>query len=399
VNIDNNELEYKPITYIMKHKVKKKMFRIAFQNKEVFVTEDHSIMIKREDKIISVSPNEIQKGDKIIFLQEESKMYYIETEDFLIDCVGEIEDWVYDIEVEKNHNFFANDILVHNSFYLTLSALSPFLYKKFNVTEFEDFQGRADALNDFAENVIQKMINEECRSVSEYLHTNPKLFMKREAIALRALWLSSKKRYLLSVIDMEGVRYEHPKLKVTGVEIVKSSIPQTIRDGLFSLMETILLTKDPYSIESQNKFNNIISEMKGRFKKLSPKELAFPRSVTEIKKWQDSAGNPIKGTPVHVYGAIRFNQFVEKHPETNLELIKEGEKLRFFYLKSPNKFNTHVISFKTDLPKDFYEFLDYKKMIEKTFFDIISLILTEVNLNLEYNQKSANVMQMFKKKN
>lgn len=285
-----------------------------------------------------------------------------------------------------------------DSFYLTLKPLSPFLYKKFNVKSKRDFHARADALNDFAETVVQKIINDECLEVSKYLNTTPKLFMKREAIALRALWLSSKKRYLLSVIDMEGVRYDKPKLKVTGVEIVKSSIPQKIRDGLFSLMETILESEDPYSFESQEHFNEIIFKMKEQFKKLPPEELAFPRSITEIKKWQDDSGNPIKGTPIHVYGAIRFNQYVQKHDDCKLELIKEGEKLRFFYLKSPNKFNTHVISFKTELPEEFYPHLDYRKMIEKTFFDIISLILNEVNLHLNYQRKSADVLGLFQKK-
>ena len=41
--------------------------------------------------------------------------------------------------------------------------------------------------------------------------------MKRECIAERRIW-TAKKRYILSVWDSEGVRYEKPKLKIKGID-------------------------------------------------------------------------------------------------------------------------------------------------------------------------------------
>jgi len=65
-NLDTNNVEHGNINYIMKHKVKKEMFKIKVNGKEIICTEDHSIMVRRGDKIISVSPKNIKKGDKLI---------------------------------------------------------------------------------------------------------------------------------------------------------------------------------------------------------------------------------------------------------------------------------------------------------------------------------------------
>lgn len=60
------KLSYKKITYVKKHKVKKRMFKIKHKGNEVIITEDHSVMVKRDAKLIECKPNEIKRGDKII---------------------------------------------------------------------------------------------------------------------------------------------------------------------------------------------------------------------------------------------------------------------------------------------------------------------------------------------
>lgn len=56
----------KPVTYVMKHKVKKRMFRITAGGKSVVVTEDHSVMVKRRNKLISIKAKNIKKTDVLI---------------------------------------------------------------------------------------------------------------------------------------------------------------------------------------------------------------------------------------------------------------------------------------------------------------------------------------------
>lgn len=62
------EIESKQIKYIMKHKVKKKLYKITCGNKSITVTEDHSVMINRNNTLTSVKPFEILPTDKILFL-------------------------------------------------------------------------------------------------------------------------------------------------------------------------------------------------------------------------------------------------------------------------------------------------------------------------------------------
>lgn len=66
VNVNLEKLEQKRIKYIMKHKVKKRLFKIKVQGKEVILTEDHSCMVRRNGRIIEVSPKDIVLGDELI---------------------------------------------------------------------------------------------------------------------------------------------------------------------------------------------------------------------------------------------------------------------------------------------------------------------------------------------
>lgn len=57
------------VDYIEKHRVKKKMYKLKTKTgKEIIVTEDHSIMVLRNDELIQVYPKDILKTDKIIEL-------------------------------------------------------------------------------------------------------------------------------------------------------------------------------------------------------------------------------------------------------------------------------------------------------------------------------------------
>lgn len=56
------------IKNLIRHKVTKKKYRIKSGNKEVFMTEDHSMMVYRGNELIEIKPSEFKKGDKIIIL-------------------------------------------------------------------------------------------------------------------------------------------------------------------------------------------------------------------------------------------------------------------------------------------------------------------------------------------
>jgi intein/homing endonuclease len=63
---EENGIHYSKVKNIIRHKTSKKKFKIKAGDKEVIVTEDHSIMVFREGEKIEVKPNEIKNGDKVL---------------------------------------------------------------------------------------------------------------------------------------------------------------------------------------------------------------------------------------------------------------------------------------------------------------------------------------------
>jgi len=298
----------------------------------------------------------------------------------------------FTLERNNNHNFLVYGDT--DSFYVSLEKISPFIYKKQGLNVDSPLQDRVDALDRFSETILQGIITKHYDELAKYKNSIQKMFMKREAISTKGMWLAKKKRYLLNVIDMEGVRYQEPRMKVTGVEIVKSSIPQFMRDSLHTLFQMILNSDDPYTRDSKREFNAYIKESREIMDTLTPEELGFPRKISDLDKYVNADGNPKKGTPVHSYGAIIYNNHLRDEKLNNFEMIKSKETIKFIYIKSPNPWNTHVVSFKDRLPNEFVQYINWNKMIDKSFYDVVSLILKDVKLKLAFENDSSSVMSL-----
>jgi hypothetical protein len=194
--------------------------------------------------------------------------------------------------------------------------------------------------------------------------------MKRENIADRGIW-TAKKRYILNVWDSEGVRYEEPKLKMMGIEAVKSSTPapcrQMIKDALKLMMSG-----------TEDEVIAYIEKCREKFEKLPPEQISFPRSVSDVQKYQSPATIYSKGTPIHVRGALLYNYYVkEKKLSHKYSIINNGEKIKFCYLKKPNPIHENVISFINEFPIELglINYIDYDLQFEKAFIEPIKVVL------------------------
>ena len=210
-----------------------------------------------------------------------------------------------------------------------------------------------------------------------------KMVMGREVIASRGIW-TAKKRYILNVHDNEGVRYAQPKLKIMGIEAIKSSTPAICRQALKDIFKRIIDT-------DQETVQDDIANFKVAFKKASAEEVSFPRGVNNLNKWNnpypDKGENVYKkGTPIHIRGAILHNNLiVSKKLGRSIQKITSGDKVKFTYLVKPNPIKENVIAFVDYLPRQFNleQYVDYNLQFEKTFLGAIEPVLEAVGWTSE----------------
>ena len=202
--------------------------------------------------------------------------------------------------------------------------------------------------------------------------------MAREAIADKGIWCA-KKRYILNVHNNEGVQYAEPKLKIMGIEAVKSSTPRIVRDK-FKMAYKIMLES------SESDLQQFVADFYSEFKSLPAEEVSFPRGVSEMVKWSDKTSVYKKGTPIHVRGALLYNHHITRLGlDRENDLLQNGAKVKFCYLKKPNHIHENVISFPAWLPKELQldQYIDYELQFDKTFKDPLKLVADAIDWNLE----------------
>jgi len=271
-----------------------------------------------------------------------------------------------------------------DSIYLNLGPLVESVYSGREKTT----EGIVTFLNKVCEMELEKYIDRCYEELATYVNAyDQKMQMKRENIAERGIW-TAKKRYILNVWDSEGVRYDEPKLKMMGIEAVKSSTPAPcrtmIKDGLKLMMSG-----------TEEDVIKYIDNCRTEFKKLPPEQIAFPRSVSDVVKYRSYSSIYAKGTPIHCRGALLFNHYIKEKKLTNkYSLINNGEKIKFLYLKKPNIIRENVISFIQEFPKelDLDKYIDYDLQFEKSFVEPLKAILDAIGWNVE---KTVNLELFF----
>jgi len=271
-----------------------------------------------------------------------------------------------------------------DSIYLNMGPLVESVYK----TREKTTQGIVEFLNKVCEVELEKYIDRCYQELADYVNAyDQKMFMKRENIAERGIW-TAKKRYILNVWDSEGVRYDEPKLKMMGIEAVKSSTPAPCRTMIKEGLKLMMNGTEEDVIE-------FIDKCRVDFKNLPPEEIAFPRSVSDVVKYKSHSNIYSKGTPIHCRGALLFNYYIKDKKLTNkYSLINNGEKIKFLYLKKPNIIQENVISFIQDFPTELGldKYIDYDLQFEKSFVEPLKSILDAIGWNVE---KTVNLELFF----
>jgi len=293
--------------------------------------------------------------------------------------------------IENKLNRYMNDLLKTEEDYVVASDTDS-IYLRLGGLVNKVFKEKpsADEAIKFMDKVcdgkIQSFIDKSYKDLADDVSAyDQKMVMKREALADKGLW-TAKKRYILNVYDNEGVRYTTPKLKIMGLEMIKSSTPYAIREKMKELTK-IIVTK------GEDEVQEFIAKFKEEFKNLPPEEISFPRGVNGMKTYVDSNSIYKKGTPIHVRGALIYNHNVKKlNLDKRYPMIQDGEKLKFTYVKQPNPLKDNVISFPTRIPKEFdlQKYIDYDIQFQKGFIEPIKFILECIGWEIEKTNSLEN---------
>ncbi len=297
--------------------------------------------------------------------------------------------------IENKMNGFLNKILKTEEVDYVIASDTDSIYlnmgplvDKFLSHKSDDKTAVVGLLDKICEDKLEPFIERSYKELADYVAAyDQKMIMKRENIAERGIW-TAKKRYILNVWNSEGVQYSEPKLKMMGIEAVKSSTPAPcrtmIKDGLKLMMNG-----------TEEEVINFIDKCRNDFKALPPEQIAFPRSVSDVIKYKSHSSIYTKGTPIHCRGALLFNHYVKEKKLTNkYSLITNGEKIKFVYLKKPNIIHENVISFIQDFPHELGldKYIDYDLQFEKSFVEPLKAILDAIGWNVE---KTVNLELFF----
>jgi len=286
--------------------------------------------------------------------------------------------------IERDVNDYLNDLLKTKNVVYVVASDTDSIYVKLGAVVDKIFKDKSDTrkivkvLDRFCEEKLQKAIDESYDKLAKYVNAfDQKMIMKREVIANKGIW-TAKKRYILNVFNEEGVDLKEPKLKIMGIEAVKSSTPAPCRVKIKEALK-VIMTKD------ENALIEFIDDFRTHFKKLRPEQIAYPRSCNNLRKYSSSTDIYQKSTPIHVKGALLYNNLLKKNKLVKYEEIQEGDKIKFIVLKEPNPLRERVISFPTHLPQEFnlHGYINHDEQFDKSFLEPLRFIVNAINWNFE----------------
>ena len=286
--------------------------------------------------------------------------------------------------IERDVNEFLNKLLKTKNVSYVVASDTDSIYIRLGEVVNRIFKDKSDTrkvvriMDKFCEETIQPQIDKSFEKLAKYVNAyDQKMIMKREVIANKGIW-TAKKRYILNVYNEEGVELKEPKLKIMGIEAVKSSTPSACRDKIKEALK-VIMNKDEQALIQ------FIDDFRKQFKKLRPEDIAFPRSCNNLKKYSSRTTIYTKSCPIHVRGSLLYNNLLKKKKLKKYQQIQEGDKVKFVQLKEPNPLRENVISFIGALPKEFdlHKYIDYDNQFDKSFLEPLRFIVNAIDWSFE----------------
>lgn len=242
---------------------------------------------------------------------------------------------------------------------------------------------------------VEKKLNEYYDAMAKELFfcTSHRLYIKGESVAETAVWIA-KKRYAMNVVyDLESNLDVQNKMKVKGLDVVRSTFPPAFRNFMNEMMTDILAKVPKDEVDAKVlKFRKSLSTMHYL-------EIARNTAVKNISEYDTHTGKLndfLKKTPAHVKAALSYNALLKHFKiEHKYERITDGAKIKWVYLiENPYKLDALAITGYND-PQQIVDiitnYIDYKALfqneLQKKIEDFYSAlkwgnIPTKVNQNI-----------------
>jgi DNA polymerase elongation subunit (family B) len=311
-----------------------------------------------------------------------------------VECLGEVDDYVYDISMRfEDPFFFANGILVHNtdSVYFTAVPALP-------AGQELDLDS-AVKLYDHISDTVSASFPEFLKNTFNVPLENGKVMQAGREVVGRAGLFITKKRYAIMVLDEEGKRPEGGKLKIMGLDVKRSDTPEFVQNFLEEILRDCLTGMPESEVIDK------IRKYKEYFKSLNPWKKGMPKRVNNLTMYtalvQKQATVPdnlrlVKlnnitesensTVPGHVRASINWNNFKKAMGDNYSMTITDGAKVVVCKLKK-NAMNYDSIAYPTDelqLPQWFKEMpFDEQGMEESVLDKKIQNVIGQMNFNLE----------------
>jgi hypothetical protein len=298
--------------------------------------------------------------------------YYFDDVETIEQIGGFDNEYVYDIEMDDDtHTFIGNDILVHNSTYMTFQPVLDSCDWKGDPKEF---------ILKMKEYKLDSYFDEKFGEYAKKYNTENIQNFELEKIAYSGLMMA-KKKYVLDVAWKDpGIDYKpQEKLGFTGVEVVQSSTPKFARGILKDLIRYIF--REGKSLNYSEAVKKL-KEIKKEFVMQDPDDISKSVSIGDYEKYVLDDRKSIvlaDKCPINVRSASTYNHILFNSKfKSKYNLIKTGDKIKHYYAKGEYE----VFGF---LPGNYpYEFaleIDYDRQFEKIIIEPFNRFIETIGFN------------------